>query len=150
MSSLTIGGRTVTDMDNLVVLYGGGGGTGVQSYFRLYEDGSTSSYQVPANFNLRIIGVRFSDTNQSRWGFGDMGYADNAPIADGTTTPPTPGLVWLGGVGPKQNWTDPSGNLGTSGNEITAEDFLVPEDHFPFAWAQEFCTFRIYGILEAI
>jgi hypothetical protein len=150
MDSLTIGGRTIVDTSKLVVLYGGGGTTGVSNFCRLYEDGSTTSYVVPGGSNFRVIGYRFSDTNQSRWAVGDFGYADNPPIADQTTTAPTPGIKWLGGVGPKQNWTDPSGSTTTSGSEETAEDFLVPTGKAPFAYITEYATVRVYGILEDI
>lgn len=67
--SITIGGHTITDIENLVVLSGSGGATAVGIFLALYKDGEPSPYQVPVTHNLRVFGVRFKDTNQSRWGY---------------------------------------------------------------------------------
>jgi hypothetical protein len=149
IESVTIAGRVITDFSKLIILRCSSNSS-ANNYNGCRLNGSTSDYVVPGATTLRVIGVYAKDWGASDWCNGTIGYADAAPIADDTTTAPTPGRIELAG---RLNVSTHAGQnnapADTTGDGPTFENFTIPTGKYPF-WHQFLghCTVAIYGILE--
>jgi hypothetical protein len=134
--------------DELKVLYAAGGGTGVTTYFAFYDAGDSTKWSVPAGKQLRVVGVYYQDTNQSRWGYGTIGWSHNEGTQ--TTTEPADMVYLAPAATAGQFYTDPSGVAANTGEILYPESFVIPTGSYPVARHFDYGHYRIYGILEDI
>lgn len=128
IDTLTVAGRTFTDLGNLITL----GGTipaspNVFIGLSLTQTASPSNYQVTTGKTLTIGAIRGFSLSTSANPFGQVGYGDTSTSTSGAATPPTGAIYsWSGYAHP-----------GTATGEIfeTGLDFDVPAQKYPFAIA---------------
>lgn len=86
--SLTVGGRVMTDMSNLIVLHARFA-SGANRYFGACKSNGTAAYQVTAGKTLRIIAARVAVGTAASGGPIALGYSDAAITLAGTAGAPT-------------------------------------------------------------
>jgi hypothetical protein len=136
----------LNDRDDLEVLYAGGGGTGVWTYMAFYDAGDSTKWSVPAGKQFRVVGVYYQDTNQSRWGYGMIGWSHNEGTQ--TASEPADSVFQVPTAVGGQFYTDPAGSVGPAGEILYPESFIIPTGSYPFARHFDYGHYRIYGILE--
>ena len=113
--SVTIGGRNITDLANLILLVGGVSGA---NYTSLRKPESSSGYQVPASKVFRILAMEVTVTTAVAGGAHIL-YADND--------------IGLSQAGPPTNPVYP-GATTTSQNGIVASTATAGKIEIPLRW----------------
>lgn len=120
--SLIIGGRTFTDLDNLIILAGyvvGG------NYTTVRELNATAGYEVTAGKTLKILAIE--NTPVDAGSSVDIGYGDDDKGVNAVSSPPTNAVPVCGAIA--------NMDFGASGAYIQRQqaiNFEVPEGKFPY------------------
>lgn len=111
IDTLTVGGRTFTDLANLIVLYGACGSNGGSG---LFKPNAASAYQVTAGKTLQLWAMRVHQ-NEANTNGGDhslnFAYCDNAIAINASTSPTNPVYMYgasTDGLGYGQQVTNPN------------------------------------------
>lgn len=124
--SITVGGRTFYDLDNLLILQAGKSAANDYSTFVLSPN--TAGYSVPADKILEVLAFKTICASTADMNFY-FGYNDNDIGYMSTTAPTTP--IHFGS---NTSATHYMSNVygATSGNMESAVYFQVPTGKFPF------------------
>lgn len=135
---ITIGGREILTA-NLKILYSA---VNIASRYSRFWDSlaSNNPYQVPAGFNLRVLGALIVNRSAGALSQG-FEYA-NTSITTDSSSPPT-GEVFHA---PSPNFFE---FIPANGRVQMALDWLIPENKYPAWYSTQQGTVQIFCILEA-
>jgi len=132
IDTLTVGGRTFTDLTNLIILYGLVSTAGRHTTLRLPN--ASSGYQVTSGKTFKIEAI-FASTSSASAGPVMPFYGDTDVGLDSASAPTNP--VYIGGNNNPQAIAlagNTSGNLVLS-NPIPGMNFSVPAGKYPCVYA---------------
>jgi len=128
VDAITIGGRTIVGLSNLIVLYAqhGGGSTS----FTTFRKPDASSGYAPSGVAFRCFGARYAQVGNgtgnvlgSQFGYGDT---DSGLLGSAPTAP-----IYIAGDIQLSFFSGKTGDLHMI--QEAAFDFLIPDGKFPFA-----------------
>ena len=141
--SLTVSGRVITDLANLMVLHSAGDSTNLYATAR--KGNASAGYQVPVGKQLRIVAAKITTNLSTGNNIAHIGYGDN-DIGTGSSSPPTNNVRIAGLYLMAFNLANTM-----QGPIEAACDFVVPAGKYLYtACAVTTPTWLIYGILENV
>lgn len=139
-STLTVGKRVFTDLQNLITLLGY---VGTNQYTTFRKVNASSGYQVPGGKSFQCAAIRANVfvAGGATYVYGPS-YGDN-DVGLGSATPPT-GIVVPGGGSAQTDRLFETSQLGIQESSV---DFLIPATKYPFAVSNGaiIVTFTLWG-----